>query len=124
MKPEAVDSIIDLDAAATRLSVKVSEWRGAGLDVTEPTWRDQGEGWPPKLKTLRAEVVRPDSLGVTARYGLKEGAVVLFEGGWCDVEFWSGDPTESPHLAAPGVDEALTLDAYIEVLDSFIRRFR
>jgi hypothetical protein len=114
---------VDLDIAATELMRRVTEWRSAGFVVADPTWRDQGDGWPPQLKTDRSPVVRPDSIGVAVRHGIQEGEVVLFDGGWCDVTYWSGNPEAEPYQAAPGHPGGLTVDGYADVLDSFIRRF-
>lgn len=114
---------INLDAAVVELSSRVVRWRAAGFEVGDPTWRDQGEGWPSPFKTVRAEVLEPDSVGIAVRRGPKEGEVVLFAGGWCDVGFWSGLAADEPIAEAPGYDSPLTVGGYADVLDAFIRRF-
>jgi hypothetical protein len=118
-----VPPTIDLDAAAAELDRLATEWRAAGYEVGRPSWRDQGEGWPPKLKTDRAAAVQPDSIGIAVRRGLQEGEVILFDGAWCDVIFWSGHPSDEPFVDAPGYPEGLTLDEYVRVLETFIGRF-
>ena len=97
---------LDLDAVPVELDRCVIEWRAAGFEIGDPTWRDQGEDWPPSLKTVRAQVVRPDSVGIAVRRGLKEGEVVLFDGAWCDVVFWSGNLSDEPYQAAPDTRRA------------------
>ncbi len=111
---------IDLDRAAVVLVERISDWRRRGLDVGEPTWRDQCEGWPPQLKVDRAATVDPDSLGVRVRHEEAEGAVVLFCAGFADFEFWDGNAESEPVLDAPDV---LTLASYGELLDRLARLF-
>jgi hypothetical protein len=33
--------------------------------------------------------------------GFQEGSVVLFKGGWCDLAYWSGSPSDDPVIEAP-----------------------
>jgi hypothetical protein len=56
--------------------------------------------------------------------GVQEGSVVLFKGGWCDVEYWSGSATAEPVMEAPGYPDGLTAEEFGQLLDSFIHRFR
>jgi hypothetical protein len=86
--------------------------------------RDRARDGPPSLKTDRDDVADPDSIGVTVHLGVQEGSVVLFRGGWCDVEYWSGDASDEPVMGAPGYPDTLTVDEYGRLLDSFINRFR
>jgi hypothetical protein len=119
----SVHPAIDLDAAAILLDRRVTAWRSLGFNVGQVTWRDQGDGWPPVLKTVRAEAVRADSIGIAVRRNSQEGEVVLFDGAWCDLSFWSGDTADSPVQEAPGYPDGLSLDDYANVLDSFISLF-
>lgn len=118
-----MQNAIDLDAAVAELGNRIARWRAAGFEVGDPTWRDEGEGCASPYKTVRAEVLRPDSIGVAVRRHPKEGEVVLFVGGWCDVDYWSGSSPDEPIAEAPGYDDPLTVKRYAEVLDAFIRRF-
>jgi len=49
---------------------------------------------------------------------------VLFKGGWCDLEYWSGSPSDEPVIEAPGYPEGLTVEGFGFLLDSFIDCFR
>jgi hypothetical protein len=94
---EFVRTVIDLDVA-----VREIERRADGFTVEPVTWRDQRGGWPPSLNTDRGAVAGPDSIGIKVRLGDQEGSVVLFEGGWCDVEYWPGSASCEPLTEAPG----------------------
>jgi hypothetical protein len=78
-----VDDAVHLDVAVREIDRRVERWRSAGLQVGEVTWRDQGLGWPPTIKTNREDVVNADSIGIEYSKGSQGGAVVLFKGGWC-----------------------------------------
>jgi hypothetical protein len=114
---------IDLDAASIELTDRIEAWRAAGFRVGPVTWREQGEGWPPSLKTVRGQVTQADSIGTVVRRGRQEGTIVLFDGGWCDLSFWSGNPGDDPVVEAPGYPDGLSLDEFGAVLDRFIALF-
>jgi hypothetical protein len=114
---------IDLDLAVGEIEHRVGSWRTRGFDVAPVTWREQGEGWPPSLKTERGNVVRPDSIGVAVRRGEQEGSVVLFDGGWCDLLYWVGGTDAEPVYGHPGYPSGLTVEQFGLVLDDFIGRF-
>ena len=84
-------TVVDLDVAVHEIERRADGWREAGFVVGPVTWRDQG-GWPASLKTERGVVADPDSIGVKVRLGDQEGSVVLFKGGWCDVEYGLAAP--------------------------------
>jgi hypothetical protein len=114
-----VDSVIDLDMAAAEIEAKRAEWMRAGLVVRPVTWRDQAEGWPPPIKTDRALVVEPDSVGVLVENGGRSTMqVVLFKGGWADVDLidWAADAvvTDNPTVA--------DVAAFGRLLDGFAQR--
>lgn len=106
---------IDLDRAAAEVRSREGRWRSRGIDVGAVTWREQGEGWPPKLKTDREQVIAPDSIGIALTKGTAEGSVVLFKGGWADFEYWDG--AGEIVMEAPGVAQPLTIDEFGRVLD-------
>ena len=84
---------IDLDAAARELECRAERARASGVTVDAITWRDQADR-PPTLKTVREEVSDPDSIGIRCTMGGREGSLVLFRGGWADLEYWSGEASE------------------------------
>lgn len=43
--------------------------------------------WPYPLKTDREEVTDADSVGVVVRNQEQEGRLVIFRGGWADLEY-------------------------------------
>jgi hypothetical protein len=115
---------IDLDLAAMEIARRIEAWRAAGLTVGAVTWRDRGEPWPYRFKVDQTEVKDADSIGVAVRKGLQEGAVVLFDGGWADFEYWSGLASDEPLLDAPGWEDWLTVEAFGEILDRLAGQFR
>ncbi|MEU2390455.1 hypothetical protein [Streptomyces sp. NPDC007369] len=83
-----MDRVVDLDEVAAVLAGHAVRWRSAGLEVGQVTWRDAEASWPQPLETDRARVRDPDSVGVVlSGPGEAELSVVLFRGGWADVEF-------------------------------------
>jgi hypothetical protein len=86
-----MDKVGDLDEVAVALARQAVSWRSAHLEVGQMTWRDGEASWPQTLETDRARVRDPDSVGVVIS-GPGEAAlsVVLFRGGWADVDFVAG----------------------------------
>lgn len=119
-----VDDVVDLDSAVNEIVRRLDRWRDAGLVVGPITWRDQGEGWPPSIKTERAEVSDADSVGITLRKGEQEGEVVLFKGGWCDFVFWTGEASNDPVQDAPGFPNEMTVERFGAVLDRLADYFQ
>ena len=118
-----MDHRIDLDEAVGEVEHRRTSWQEAGLAVGLVTWRDQGEGWPPQIKTDREQVTDPDSIGVSLRKGVQEGEVVLFRGGWCDFLYWTGQDADDPIQDAPGEAGADVAD-FGRVLDRLAGFFR
>ncbi len=114
--------IVDLDLAVIEIERRIEVWRQAGITVGEVTWRDQGSGWPPVLKTDRREVIDADSIGVRLTQGAEEGEVVLFTGGWCDFIYWGGGMDE-PTQDVPGWPDQMSVEAFGEVLDRLTAHF-
>ncbi|MFE4874295.1 hypothetical protein [Streptomyces sp. NPDC056682] len=101
-----MEHVIDLDQAVAAIAERAARWRAAGLRVGQVTWRDEAAPWPQRFETDRALVRDPDSLGVVISGPADaELSVVLFRGGWADVDFYDGlnDPGTLP---APGIDSA------------------
>jgi hypothetical protein len=119
-----VESRVDLDAAAREIARRTCRWRESGVTVGDLTWRDQAEEWPPKLKTDRDDVRDPLSIGIRCTKGDQAGTLVLFKGGWADLEYWSGDSSAEPLVEAPGWDDWLTIESYGALLDRFFGLFQ
>ncbi len=49
----------------------------------------------------------------------QEGQLVVFRGGWADLEYWGGGPSDEPVLEAPGWDDRMDLPA----IERLLRRF-
>ncbi|MCK1817104.1 hypothetical protein MTQ13_22970 [Streptomyces sp. XM4011] len=86
-----MDRILDLDEAAAVLTGRSRTWRTAGLDVSPLTWRDAAAPWPARLETDRSRVHDPDAVGVHLAASRAELSVVLFTGGWADVDHVTED---------------------------------
>lgn len=83
-------------------------WTSAGLEVGRPTWRDAEASWPQPLEIDRARIRDPDSVGVVIS-GPAEAvlSVVLFRGGWADVDFVAdADLDDAGCLPASGITSA------------------
>ncbi|MFE3294356.1 hypothetical protein [Streptomyces sp. NPDC059201] len=78
------------------------------------TWRDAEAPWPQPLETDRARVRDPDSLGVVVS-GRAEAAlsVVLFRGGWADVDYVA-DLDDAGCLPASGITSAADFAARMD----------
>jgi hypothetical protein len=111
-----VTNRIDLDAAAEQIAARRAEWRRLGITASETTWREQGEGWPPSLKTDRRAVTDADSIGVALTKGVQEGSVVLYSGAWADLLYWDGRSDQAVD-EAPGWQDWLDLERFGQVLD-------
>jgi hypothetical protein len=114
---------IDLDLAAAEIELRRAKWASARVDVGDVTWREQGEGWPPTLKTERRNVRRADSIGVTLRKDEQEASVVLFNGGWADIEFWTGHVDDIPLMEAAGWEDWLDVPRFAALLDRVTAMF-
>ncbi|MFI6843942.1 hypothetical protein OG535_31505 [Kitasatospora sp. NBC_00085] len=96
---------VDVDAAAEESAARVDRWRAAGLVVRPVTWRDGLARWPQPLETDRARVADPDSVGIHLSGPAEtELLVVLFRGGWADVDHLSGG--EVGAIPAQGITSA------------------
>ncbi|MEU4120400.1 hypothetical protein AB0F71_38605 [Kitasatospora sp. NPDC028055] len=114
-----MERAIDLDEAVREVERRRSRWAGAGLTVGPVTWRDGAQKWPQRLEPDRAVVVHPDSLGVvlTGPAGASL-SVVLFRGGWADVDYLA-DTDDAGTLPGSGIDSAA---AFGDRLDGYVVR--
>jgi hypothetical protein len=104
--------------AAAVLAQRTVGWTSVGLEVGRATWRDAEASWPQPLETERARVQDPDSVGVVIS-GPAEAvlSVVLFRGGWADVDFVA-DLDDAGFLPAWGItsasDFATRMDQWVD----------
>ncbi|MFJ3883200.1 hypothetical protein ACIPW5_37865 [Streptomyces sp. NPDC090077] len=114
-----MDHVIDLDQAAAMITARIPAWTASGLIPRPITWRDEASPWPPRLETDRALVADPDSIGVRVlgADGWTELHLVLFRGGWADLDALTDDEvtTECPQIATP--------EEFSSLLDSSVTRF-
>ncbi|QIS07502.1 hypothetical protein F5X71_17910 [Nocardia brasiliensis] len=114
-----MDRLIDLDLAAAEILSRLPAWTASGLVPGPLTWRDGTARWPRPLETERTLVTDPDSVGVQIEDGDERNIVriVLFRGGWADVDALAGGEgiTENPDVSSVAEFGAL--------LDSAITRF-
>lgn len=112
---------MDLDEAAAEVAARRPGWEaaGAGLAVGRVTWREGAAPGPHGLETDRSRVADPDALGV-----LLSGpadtllSVVLFRGGWADVDYAAG-PDDAGVLPGAGIGSAAAFGAR---LDAWVTR--
>ncbi len=96
-----MDRIIDLDAAAAEIDRRRPAWQEHGLQVGPTTWRD-ADAWPQRIQPERDKAIDPDSVGVVVKAGDQgEMQIVLFRGGWADLEVVAFDRPDEPILDAP-----------------------
>lgn len=114
-----MESRVDLDQVARLISRHAFTWKESGLGVGALTWRDAAAPWPSPLREDRGQVTEPDSVGVTLRKHRQEGRLVVFRGGWADLEYWGGGLSDEPVLEAPGWDDWMDLPD----IERLLRRF-
>jgi hypothetical protein len=105
-----VESRVDLDQVAGLISRHAISWEQASLAVGALTWRD-------------AAGPEADSVGVMVRKGEQEGQLVIFRGGWADLEYWSGRPSDEPLTEASGWDDWMDLSDIEQLLLRFAAFF-
>ena len=87
-----MESRVDLDEVVGLISRHAFAWKQSGLVVGPLTWRDEAVSWPSPLGEDRSQVAEPDSVGVMVRRHQQEGRLVVFRGGWADLEYWGRRP--------------------------------
>lgn len=117
---ETMGPPIDLELAAREIAGRVVAWEESGIAVGPLTWREHGGGWPVSLTTNRLDILKPDSIGIRLQKGESEGTLVVFEGGWADLLYWSGSANDEVVIDAPDVAD---LVAVRRLLDRFTDLF-
>ena len=109
-----MERVVDPDQAAVVMAERTTRWVAAGLTVGRLTWRDGEVPWPYRIETDRALVNDPDSVGVhISRPDGAELSVVLFRGGWADVDYYDG-LDDGGSLPAAGIDGAAEFGARLD----------
>ncbi|MBC2875855.1 MULTISPECIES: hypothetical protein [Streptomyces] len=116
-----MDRIIDLDQAAAAIAERLPHWHALGLAAQPLTWRDETASWPRPLLTERASAHDPDSVGlVLTGPNDTELHVVLFRGGWADIDFRAdADGGDFGSLPTPHLSSVAEFPAH---LDRCVRR--
>ncbi|KNX37184.1 hypothetical protein [Luteipulveratus halotolerans] len=117
-----MDLHIDLDAAAAELTVRLS--KRCDLDISPLTWKDMGDDYDTPWATERATIRAPYSVGVEVHRGSEEGRLVLYAGGWADLEYWSGSASDDVVDRAPGYNDWLDVPRFAAVVGEFLEHFR
>jgi hypothetical protein len=118
-----MESRVDLDQVAGLISRHAISWEQASLAVGALTWRDTAGPWPYPLGEDRSQVAEAESVGVMVRKGEQEGRLVIFRGGWADLEYWSGRTSDEPVTEAPGWDDWMDLSDIEQLLVRFAAFF-
>lgn len=114
-----MDRIVDLDQAASAIIERQSAWQARGLSSGQITWRDEFAPWPQPLETDRSQVRDPDSVGVRITGpGDTELEVVLYRGGWADVDYMASLDDAVP---IPAFD-LTSASAFAALLDTWVVR--
>jgi hypothetical protein len=91
---------LDLDQVAGTLAGLRAGWISQGLTAGPITWRDARASWPKPLITDRSAVIEPESVGITLTASVgHEGRLVIWRGGWADVELLAGGTVTSRNPA-------------------------
>ncbi|WP_190208786.1 hypothetical protein [Kitasatospora indigofera] len=114
-----MNQVIDLDRAALEVTGRRLTWQRQGLAAGVVTWRDGAAPWPQRLETDRSSVTEPDSIGIVLTGpDDAELSVVLFRGGWADVDFMAS-ADDAGVLPASDMDSA---QAFGDLLDHCVAR--
>lgn len=109
-----MERVIDLDQAAAVIAERAVRWLAAGLRVGQVTWLDETAPWPQRLETDRTLVSDPHSVGVLISGPGDAGlSVVLFRGGWADVDYFDGLDDGGP-IPAFGITSASAFGTYLD----------
>jgi hypothetical protein len=114
-----METRIDLDLATAEIERRREAWEQRGLSVGTLTWRDQARQWPDLIVESRLDAVDPDSVKVVLERGRAVAEVVLYRGGWADVEWANYAGPDGDHHPEKTHDD-LTPQTFGEVLDSLV----
>ncbi|MFJ8444427.1 hypothetical protein [Kitasatospora griseola] len=113
-----MERVVDLTAAVLEVERRRSRWESAGLTVELVVWRDETQKRSQQLDLDRAAVMDADSFGVILVGHGGELSVVLFRGGWADVDYSAGID-DSGTLPASDIGSAA---AFGDHLDSCVAK--
>lgn len=114
-----VDRILDLDQAASEITKRQNAWKTRGLTSGAITWRDESAPWPKPFETDRSKVSDPDSVGIRIAGPIHaELEIVLFRGGWADVDYYAGSDDFGP---IPAFD-LTSASMFAALLDTWVAR--
>ena len=95
---------LDLNQVANTLASLRPGWTGQGLTAGPLTWRDACASWPKPLLTDRSLVAEPESVGLTMTTADGcAGRLVIWRGGWADIDLLDGDTVTSRNPAIRGL---------------------
>ena len=77
---------LDLDQIAAALARLRGGWESQGLTAGPLTWRDARTPWPQPFRTDRSLVSEPESVGLTLAAGGRDGRMIIWRGGWADIQ--------------------------------------
>lgn len=99
---------LDLDQIASALAGLRPGWIGQALAAGPLTWRGARASWPKPLVTDRSAVVEPESVGITlTSVGGRKGRLVIWRGGWADVDVLARGTVTSRNRALNNVADRI-----------------
>lgn len=101
-----MEHLIDLDVLAARIRDRSAVW-SARADMGPLTWRDEAAKWPQPITQDRESVRIPESLGFRMDRSPDILLVVVWIGGWFDIEILKGEEHVQPFAEFKTVDEAM-----------------
>lgn len=116
-----MDCVIDLDAAAAVLASRLAE--RTDLESDPITWRGFESSFDEPFTTDRGAIIDPYSVGVRVRRGEEKGLLVLYAGGWADLEYWSGDVSDGVRNHVAGWQDPLDVPRFDDVVVELLALF-
>ena len=112
-----MDHLVDLDDVASQLSSVLVKWRNSAT-VGPLTWRDAAAPWPQPIVSVRGSVVIPESVGLRLQRDDDEMQVVVWAGGWADVDIVRDGEARS--ICPEFTDAAGAYAAVVRRVDEFL----
>jgi hypothetical protein len=101
---------LDLDQVASALDGLQPGWADQGLTAGPLTWPDARTSWPRPLLTDRSAVLEPESVGISLTAADdSQGRLVIWRGGWADVDVLADGTVTSRNPAIHDVAECIDL---------------